>query len=54
MDPEVSEQGSLEAEVSGRDSREAEVRDLYLELLIGALTHTIYAGVDRLEPPERI
>ena len=30
------------------------MRDLYLELLIGALTHTIYEGVDRLQPPERL
>jgi hypothetical protein len=30
------------------------VRDLYLDLLIGALTHTIYAGVDRIEPPDHI
>ncbi len=27
------------------------VRDLYLDLLIGSLTHTVYAGVDRREPP---
>jgi O-methyltransferase len=31
-----------------------EIQDLYLELLIGALTHTIYAGVDRVETPERV
>jgi O-methyltransferase len=29
----------------------AQLRDLYLELLIGALTHTIYPGVDRMEVP---
>jgi len=28
-----------------------QVRDLYLELLIGSLTHTIYAGVDAMEIP---
>jgi O-methyltransferase len=27
------------------------LRDRYLDLLIGALTHTLYAGVDRLEQP---
>ncbi|MDP9249788.1 MAG: TylF/MycF family methyltransferase [Chloroflexota bacterium] len=33
-------------------ARELErVRDLYLELLIGSLTHTVYAGVDSIEPP---
>jgi O-methyltransferase len=29
----------------------AQVRDLYLELLIGALTHTIYPTLDRMEVP---
>jgi O-methyltransferase len=29
-----------------------EVRDLYIELLIGSLTHTLYAGVDAMEIPE--
>src|SRR5436190_5984772 len=29
----------------------AELRDLYLELLIGSLTHTIYPGIDRIDPP---
>jgi O-methyltransferase len=33
-------------------SRDAN-RELYLELLIGALTHTIYEGVDTMEVPER-
>jgi O-methyltransferase len=28
------------------------IRELYLELLIGALTHTIYPGVDAIEVPE--
>ena len=27
------------------------LRDRYLDLLIGALTHTLYSGVDRLAPP---
>jgi O-methyltransferase len=54
VDPEISEPRSREPGVSGQDSREDEVRDLYLELLIGALTHTIYEGVDRLQPPERL
>jgi hypothetical protein len=30
---------------------EAELRDLYLELLMGALTHTIYPTLDRMEVP---
>jgi O-methyltransferase len=29
-----------------------QLRDLYIELLIGGLTHTIYAGVDAMEVPE--
>jgi O-methyltransferase len=29
----------------------AELRDLYLELLIGSLTHTLYAGVDQIPVP---
>jgi O-methyltransferase len=52
--PDVSAQGSRGGEAREQGSREAEVRDLYLELLIGALTHTIYEGVDRLQPPERV
>ena len=31
-----------------------ELRDLYLELLIGALTHTIYEGTDTIEVPEEV
>lgn len=31
-----------------------QIRDLYLELLIGALTHTVYAGIDRVETPARV
>jgi O-methyltransferase len=33
---------------------DAEIRDLYLELLIGALTHTLYEGVDTMRPPEEL
>ena len=31
-----------------------EARDLYLELLIGSLTHTVYPRVDTMETPERL
>jgi O-methyltransferase len=35
--------------------RRSSLRDRYLDLLIGALTHTLYAGRDRLDfPPEMI
>jgi O-methyltransferase len=33
---------------------DSEIRDLYLELLIGSLTHTLYAGVDTMQPPEHL
>jgi O-methyltransferase len=33
---------------------EVRIRDRYLDLLIGALTHTIYAGVDLEETPDPI
>jgi O-methyltransferase len=37
--------------VDSEQTSTAELRDLYLELLAGSLTHTIYAGVDRIDPP---
>jgi hypothetical protein len=43
----------------GRDARGTStsidaVRGRYLDLLIGALTHTLYADVDSIEPPEEL
>lgn len=38
---------------SGHDQRHVELRDRYLELLIGAITHTLYRPIDvRPLPPE--
>ena len=37
-----------------RDASLEKVQELYIELLIGALTHTIYRGVDRVETPARV
>lgn len=31
-----------------------QLRDLYVDLLVAALTHTLYAGVDRVEPPAHV
>lgn len=44
----------MEIDADIEEGNLARVRDLYLELLIGGLTHTIYARVDRLEPPEKL
>ena len=50
----------MNAETSGtragnrQAENEARIRDRYLDLLIGALTHTVYAGVDVIEVPEHV
>jgi O-methyltransferase len=36
------------------DSAIGQLRDRYLELLIGALTHTLYAGIDVLRFPDQL
>jgi O-methyltransferase len=50
MKPEPS---ATRAGTSERGSETA-IRELYLELLIGALTHTLYAGVDVIEAPKHV
>jgi O-methyltransferase len=37
-----------------RDNEHVRLRDRYLDLLIGALTHTLYAGVDVLRFPDQL
>jgi O-methyltransferase len=44
----------VEIDADIEQSNLARLRDRYLELLIGALTHTIYPGVDRMEPPAEL
>jgi O-methyltransferase len=54
----------VDAKLSAPSSRERagqapagsleEIRGIYIDLLIGAVTHTLYAGVDRVEPPEAV
>lgn len=44
----------MEIDADTEQGNLARVRDLYLELLIGGLTHTIYPKVDRMELPEEL
>jgi hypothetical protein len=54
VDPKLSGQLGRRREEGASSGSLEQARDLYLELLIGALTHTVYAEVDRVEPPMRV
>ncbi len=43
-----------DSESASVDSAESELRDLYLDLLEGALTHTLYDPPDTRDPPQHV